>query len=81
MGCARTRAIATSGWSVAAVARPGIFVGGRVAEVISVQPYPAVPEVTIVRVRVPDRVAPGSDVGVRMVYQGRFSNEVTVSVR
>jgi uncharacterized protein (TIGR03437 family) len=59
---------------------PQITIGDRAAEILYFGKAPVYDSLNQVNVRVPD-ISPGPAVPVRLTYQGRLSNEVTIGVR
>src|SRR5262245_6635920 len=60
---------------------PTVVIGGRMAEVLLFGSSPTIQGVNHVHVRVPDGIAPRPEVGVRLMYLERASNEVTIGVQ
>lgn len=60
---------------------PQIAVGGSLAEILFFGDAPGYPGYYQVNFRIPNGVAPGSAVSVRLIYLSRPSNAVTVAIR
>lgn len=71
----------TSNLGETGVIPPRVVVGGRLAYVEYFGPAPGYPSYYQVNFRIPDQVAAGPSVPVRLMYLGRSSNSVTIGVQ
>jgi uncharacterized protein (TIGR03437 family) len=70
-----------TGLTTGSVIAPQVAIGGRIAVVLGISTVPGAAGVSQVRVRVPNSIAPGPAVPVRLTFVDRPSNEVTMGVR
>ena len=63
------------------VISPEVFIGGKSAQILYFGDAPGFPGFNQVNVLVPDGIVPGSAIPVRLIYLGRASNEVPISVQ
>jgi hypothetical protein len=70
-----------SGLAESGVIPPQVSIGGRLGEVLYFGPAPGYPGYYQVNFRVPNGVASGPDVSVRLTYLGRASNGVTIALQ
>ena len=71
----------TTNLAAAGVIPPQVVVGGRLADVIYFGPAPGYAGYYQVNFQVPDGIAMGPSVSVRLTYLGRSSNPVTIGVQ
>jgi hypothetical protein len=71
----------TSGLAESGVIPPQASIGGRLGEVLYFGTAPGYPGYYQVNFRVPNGIAPGPDVSVRLTYLGRASNGVTIALQ
>ena len=60
---------------------PRVFIGGKSAQILYFGEAPGYPGFNQVNIVVPNGIAPGPAVPVRLIYLGRASNEVTIAVQ
>ena len=71
----------TSGLSEGSVIPPQVSMGGSLTQILHFGDAPEWPGFFQVNFRVPNGIAPGSAVPVRLAYLGKWSNEVSIAVQ
>jgi uncharacterized protein (TIGR03437 family) len=71
----------TTGMASSGIIPPEVAVGGQIAEATYFGPAPGYPGYFQVNFQLPNGVATGSAIPVRLKYLDRWTNEVTVGVR
>jgi uncharacterized protein (TIGR03437 family) len=69
------------GLTEGSVIPPQVFIGGKSAEVLYFGEAPGYPFLNQVNVRVPDGIAPASQVSVRLSWLEISSNQVTIAIQ
>jgi hypothetical protein len=72
--------IECTGLAADAVIPPQVAIGGRLAQLLRFDKAPDSPGVSRVTVVVPDGIATGAAVPLRLIYIGRVSNEIRIAV-